>query len=146
MSDATSEQPTTTFWVLAALFLLWNLVGLMFYYMQVTMSPEVLAENFDEVQQAFLNDTPVWATSAYAIAVTAGVLAGALMLLRRSVAVTLFIVSFVAVLVQDFDAFVLRNGLDVWGQSGLYLPSFIVIVGIAEIWYTRLAKSKGWLA
>ena len=41
--------------------LFWNLVGLMFYYMQVTMTPEVMAENFNEAQQEWMNSEPVWA-------------------------------------------------------------------------------------
>ena len=57
----------------------------------------------------------------------------------------LFLVSFAAVIVQDFNAFVLSDWKSVWGNSALFLPSVVVIVCIVEIWYTRLAKGKGWL-
>lgn len=140
-----NDKPSTSYWVISAVFLVWNLIGLMFYYMQVTMSPEVMAESLTPEQVAFVNATPVWATSAYAIAVTAGVLAAAMLLLRRTVAVPLFIVSFVAVLVQDFDAFVMRNVLDLWGSGALLLPSIVIAVCVVEIWYSRSASNKGWL-
>ena len=145
MPDTLNEKPPMSFWLVGGLLLFWNLVGLLFYYMQVTMPPEVIAENFNEVQQAFLNNTPRWATSAYAIAVTTGVLASALLLLRRSVAFMLFIVSLAGVLVQDFEAFVLSDGLAVWGSSALVLPSVVLVIGIFAIIYSRSAQAKGWL-
>lgn len=145
MPDASSSKAPMSFWVVASLLLLWNLIGMMFYYMQVTMPPETIAANFNEAQRAFLSDTPRWATSAYAIAVTAGVLASALLLLRKGVAASLFVVSLAGVLVQDFEAFVLSDGLSVWGSSALYLPSLVLIIGIFAIGYSFAARKKGWL-
>lgn len=140
-----SEKPTTSFWIIAVAFLFWNLVGLILYYMQMTTSPEVMAESYSPEQVDFITSTPVWATSAYAIAVTAGVLGAAMLLLRRTVAVPLFIVSFVAVLVQDLDAFVLRGALQQFGGGALVLPSIVIVVCVVEIWYSRSAKGRGWL-
>ncbi len=145
MPDAPNYKPPMSFWVIGGVLLFWNLVGLLFYYMQVTMPPEVIAENFSDAQQAFLNNTPTWATSAYAIAVTSGVLASALLLLRRSVAFMLYVVSFVGVLVQDFEAFILSDGLAVWGSGALVLPSVVIIICVFAIVYSRNAKAKGWL-
>jgi len=146
MTDVLNDKPSTAFWVLGAVFLLWNLLGLFGYYTQVTMTPETMAANFTEAQQAWLAGEPVWATAAYATAVTAGIIAAALMLLRKALALPLFIVSFVAVIVQDFNAFVLSDWKAVWGNSALYLPSVVIIICIVEIWYTRAAKAKGWLS
>ena len=140
-----NTKPSTSFWIISVVFLFWNLVGLMFYYMQMTTSPEVMAESYTPEQVNFITSTPVWATSAYAIAVTAGVLGAAMLLLRRTVAVPLFIVSFVAVLVQDLDAFVLRGALQQFGGGALVLPSIVIVVCVVEIWYSRAAKGKDWL-
>ncbi|NNC58289.1 MAG: hypothetical protein HKO12_12075 [Woeseiaceae bacterium] len=145
MSDAINNKPPMSYWVIAAILLAWNLIGMMFYYMQVTMTPEVMAENFNEAQQAWMINEPIWATAAYGTAVTAGVVAAGLMLMRKALAVTLFIVSFVAVLVQDFNAFILSDWQGVWGNSALYLPTVVIVICVFEIWYTRSAKAKGWL-
>ncbi len=145
MSETTNAQPSMSYWIIAVVLLLWNLIGLMFYYMQVTMTPEVMAENFNEAQVAWLTSEPAWATAAYATAVTAGVVAAVLMLLRKGLALPFFILSLVAVLVQDFNAFILSDWQSVWGQSALYLPSVVLLICIFEIWYTRSCKSKGWL-
>jgi len=145
MSDALNGKPPTSFWVIAAVLLFWNLVGLMFYYMQVTMTPEVMAANFNEAQQEWMNSEPVWATAAYATAVTAGVIGALLLLLRKALAMPFFILSFIAVLVQDFNAFILSDWQSVWGNSALYLPSIVIVICIFEIWYSRSSKAKGWL-
>lgn len=146
MSETANNQPSVSYWIIAVALLFWNLIGLMFYYMQVTMTPEVIAENFNEAQVAWLMSEPVWATAAYATAVTAGVVAAVLMILRKGLALPFFILSFVAVLVQDFNAFILSDWKTVWGESALYLPSVVFVICIFEIWYTRRCKSKGWLS
>jgi len=146
MSDIPNSELPTSFWIIGGVFLLWNFFGLMIYYDQVTMSPEVLADNFNAAQQAFLENMPMWATSAYAIAVTAGVIASLLLLVRNRLALPVFIVSLAGVLVQDLNSFVLSDGLGVWGSSALYLPTLVILLCIIEIWYSRRAKAKGWLS
>jgi hypothetical protein len=145
MSEVIDGKPPTLFWVIAGILLLWNFTGLMFYYGQVTMTPEMLAENFSTAERAFMEQTPVWATAAYATAVTAGVIGAVLMLLRKALALPAFIVSFIGVLIQDFDAFILSDAIGVWGTSALTLPAVVIVVCIFEIWYTRTARAKAWL-
>lgn len=145
MSDAINGKPPILFWVIAVVLLLWNFTGLMMYYGQVTMTPEMMAETFSETQRAFMEQTPVWATAAYATAVTAGVIGALLMLLRKALALPLFIVSLAGVLLQNFDAFVLRDVISVWGSSAFTLPLVIVVICAFEIWYARVTSAKGWL-
>jgi hypothetical protein len=146
MSDIPNSELPTSFWIIGGVFLLWNFFGLMIYYDQVTMAPEVLADNFNAAQQAFLENMPMWATSAYAVAVTAGVIASLLLLVRNALALPVYIVSLAGVLVQDLHSFVLSDGLAIWGSSALYLPTLVILLCVAEIWYSRSAKAKGWLS
>lgn len=146
MSDTLNGKPPTSYWIIAGIFLLWNFLGLTIYYDQVTMTPEVIAENFSPAQQAFLQNMPIWATSAYGIAVTAGVIGAALLFARMALALPVFVVSLVGVLVQDLNSFVLNDGLGVWGRSALYLPTLVLLICIVEIWYSQSAKAKGWLS
>ncbi len=142
MSDALNGKPPTSYYVIAAVFLVWNLIGLMFYYMQVTMTPEVMAANFSAEQINFMISEPTWATAAYATAVNAGVIAALLLFFRKSVARPLFMLSFVAVLVQDFNAFILSDGVAVWGISGLYLPAVVIVICVWEIWYSSSVANR----
>lgn len=146
MSDTPNGKPPASYWIIAGIFLLWNFLGLTIYYDQVTMTPEVIAENFSPAQQTFLQNMPIWATSAYAIAVTAGVIGAALLFARMALALPVFVVSLVGVLVQDLNSFVLSDGLGVWGTSALYLPTLVLLICIVEIWYSQSAKAKGWLS
>lgn len=144
MSDLLDSRPTATFWIVGGAALVWNLLGLVFYYSHVTMTPEALA-GFTDAQQEFFNTTPMWATSAYAIAVNAGVLGSLFLLLRKSWAVALFALSLLGIVVQNLHAFVLANGLEVWGSSGIALPAIVIIIAVALLIYARGVKEKGWL-
>jgi len=144
MSDLLDSRPTTTFWIIGGAALVWNLIGLVFYYSHVTMTPEALA-GFTDAQQEFFNSTPMWATSAYAIAVNAGVLGSLFLLLRKSWAVPLFALSLLGILAQNVHAFLLADGLEVWGSSGIALPAIVIVIGVALLMYSRTTKDKGWL-
>ncbi len=146
MTETANSELPKSFWIIGGAFLLWNFFGLMIYYDQVTMTPEVISDNFTAEQQAFLQNIPAWATSAFAIAVTTGVIASLLLLVRNALALPIYIVSLVSVLLQDVYSFVLTDSLAVWGSNALYMPTFVVVVGIVEIWYSRSAKAKGWLS
>jgi len=144
MSEVINGKPPTSFWVYSGAALVWNLIGLVFYYGQVTMSAEAVQRLTTE-QQAFFASTPIWATSAYAVAVTAGVLGSLLLLFRKSWATSLFVLSLIGIIVQDVDAFVLSNALEVFGTNGLILPAIVLIIAVLLIGYSRGAKRKGWL-
>jgi hypothetical protein len=145
MSDLLDSRPTTTFWIIGGAALVWNLIGLVIYYQHVTMTPEQLA-SFSDAKQQFISSTPLWATSAYAIAVNAGVLGSLFLLLRKSWAVPLFALSLLGILVQNLHAFLLASGLAVWGTSGIVLPALVIVIGVALLMYSRATKDKGWLA
>ncbi len=145
MSDELNGKPPTSFWVVAATALVWNLIGVMTYYSQVTMTPEAL-EGFTPEQQAFFTSIPAWATAAYAIAVTAGVVGGLLLLLRKAWAVPAFAISLAGIVVQDLHAFVLADGIDVFGSGGVVIPAVVLVIGVLLLWYSRSAKNKGWIA
>ena len=142
MSDDANGQPPVSFWIISGVFLVWNAIGLMFYYGQVTMTPEFMAANFTAAQVSLMESTPVWATAAYATAVNAGVIASLLLLLRNSWAKTFYLVSFAGVLIQDFDAFILSDVIGAWGTSALYLPVMVIVICLAEIWYSRSVANR----
>jgi hypothetical protein len=141
MSDELNSKTPVSFYVTGGLFLVWNLIGLMFYYLQMTLSPEDLASMGPEMA-AFMEATPVWANSGYAIAVNAGVVASIALLMKKSWAKPLFVLSFVGVLVQDLDAFVLRDVASIYGSSAFYLPSVVIIICVVEIWYSRSIANR----
>lgn len=147
MADTLNNKPSTAYWIIAGVLLAWNLVGLMFYYQQSTLTPEVMMDAGLTAQQiAHITNTPAWAHAGYAIAVNAGVLGALLLLLRKAWAVPLFYISLAGALVQDLDAFVMRDAVQAWGTAAVALPLVVILICVFEIWYARSAKAKGWLS
>jgi hypothetical protein len=83
MPEETTTKVSTGFWIIASAMLVWNLIGLMFYYQQSILTPEAMANAGLTAQQiAHISNTPAWGHSGYAIAVNAGVLGSIFLLLR----------------------------------------------------------------
>jgi len=145
MSDIVfNDKPTATFWIVGAAALVWNLIGLVFYIGHVTITPEALAA-MPQAQQDFFTETPTWATAAFALGVNAGVLGSLFLLLRKAWAVPMFVLSLVALIAQDIDAFVLRDGFSVVGVNGIIIPSMVFVIAIALLFYARSVKEQRWL-
>ena len=146
MSDAASGKPPLSFWIIAGVALAWNLIGLFMYYSGVSATPEQLQAVYSPEQCAAIEATPVWVTSAFAIATTVGVIASVVLLLRKAAAFPLFVVSFVALLVQDLYLFLLSDSLAVFGSSLLVIQGCVFLGGVIWVWYSRLARNRGWIA
>lgn len=146
MSDMLLDKnPPLSFWIFSGAALVWNLLGLVMYISTVTMQPEALAKMSAE-HQAFYAGTPAWATAAFAIAVNAGVLGSLFLLLRKSWAVPMFVLSLVAVIAQNVDAFVLRDAYSLGGINSVIIPALVFVVAVLLVFYSRATKANGWLS
>ncbi len=141
-----SEKVPVSFWIIAGVALAWNLFGFLVYYLQVTASPEQLAQRYtNEAELAFMTGIPAWATGAQGLAVTAGVLGCLLLLLRMKAAKILFIASLAGILAQNAYGFILGNGLEAFGAGAVVLPIVVIVVAIALVIFSAKAVEKGWL-
>ena len=146
MNDELNGSTPMTHWLVAGAALIWNLFGFMVYLMTVRATPEQMAQQYNAAEIAFLDAVPAWATSANAIAVTAGVLACVLLLLRKSLALPLFVASLVALLVQDLYSFVLEDAVGVFGMVPAYIQGTVFVIAIALVFYARGAIKGGLLS
>jgi uncharacterized protein with PQ loop repeat len=144
MTDQPISKPTRWFWILGIAALIWNLFGVMAYIMQVTLSDEALAQ-LPADQRMLYETIPAWATAAFATAVFAGVLGCIALLLRKTWATPLFVLSLVGVLVQMFHAFFLTDSMAVNGPGSAAMPLLVIIIAAGLVWYSRLASARGWL-
>ncbi|MGA8204176.1 MAG: hypothetical protein WB812_06615 [Woeseiaceae bacterium] len=145
MTEFLDDRPPMSFWFVSGVALIWNLLGFYAYLDQVTASPEKLANAFSPEQIAILQSMPKWATSAFAIAVTTGVLGSLCLLFRKAWAVPLFVISLIAVLIEDVNSFVLNDMLAVFGRIPAIIQAAVLVIGIALILYSRYAKGRRWL-
>lgn len=143
-----NEQPKTSvpiwYLVIAAIALLWNIMGCMILLSEV-FAKEAMMESFSEVQKEWSRSIPVWIYIVFAISVGSGIAGSICLLMRKRMSVALFIVSFVAVLVQMAYTMLIAGGLQVMGPSGAVMPGFVVLLSIAWLSFSLFSKSKGWL-
>jgi hypothetical protein len=145
MSDVINGKPPTSFWIIAGVALVWNLIGIMLYYMQVSATPDALRAAYGEAGAAYLESIPTWATSAHAIAVTTGVLGCLFLLMRKAWAIPLFIISLASILAQDTYSFVLSDGAALFGMPAIVIAAIVLLVAIGLVAYSRGAKTKHWI-
>jgi len=141
---SSNNKPTTFFWIISVIALVWNAMGVFAYLGQAYMTDEALAL-LPEAEQNFYTNLPAWVTAAFAIAVFAGALGCLGLLLRKKWAGTLFILSLLGVLVQFVYNFFLQDFMPVEGTSMIW--SFVLIlIAILLIAFARKSAAKGWLS
>ena len=138
-----TQKPKAFFWIIGIAALIWNIMGVLEYLGQAYMTDEVL-KTLPEADQDWYNNVPAWVTAAFAIAVFAGIFACIGMLLRKAWSVKLFILSFIAVIVQQVYNFFIQDFVEVTGQK-MFMPITIVIVAGFLMWYSKGLKDKGML-
>ena len=141
---ATSSEPPRSFYIIGIAALIWNLIGVMTYVMQVTMNDAAMAA-LPEDQQAFIQNSPIWVTAAYAIAVNAGALGCILLLVRQSWAYLVLVVSFAGIVIQNLYGYVMGGAVGVYGAAGVGLSITVILIGAYLIAYSKGAMNKGWL-
>ena len=144
MTNSTNK-PTTGFWVISGVALIWNLMGVMAYLGQAYMSEEVIAA-LPEVERALYDNIPAWFTAAFAIAVFAGVLGCILLLLRKKMATQVLTLSLAGILVQMVYNFFISNSMEIYGPGALVMPIMVIIIGFYLVWFSKNATTKGWLS
>lgn len=144
MSASHSGTPPRGFWIVGVVALIWNLIGIMTYLMSVMITPETLTA-MTEAERTLYTDIPAWVTAAYAIAVFGGTAGCIALLMRKALAVPIFMVALIAVLAQMGHALFLTAMLEVRGNAAAVLPLLIIIIAIYLVLYSRAAKRKGLL-
>lgn len=127
-----------SFWTIAVILLLWNLMGDAAYLMQVTADLDELAKSDPITADAF-RAMPQWAWAAYAIAVWIGTAGAIALLMRRKFAWVLFAVSLIAVLVQFGWTFL---GYDLVAKKDATTAIFPLVIVAITLFSTVYARRK----
>lgn len=133
-------------WVVGGIALLWSSIGAMDYVMTQTKN-EAYMSGFTPEQLAFFYGIPAWVVAAWAIGVWGGVLGALLLLLRKRLAVWVFLASLIAMVVTTFHNYVLSNGMDVIGDAfSLGFTAVIFLFALGLFLYARAMHKRGVLA
>jgi len=133
----------TWFTVVAAVMLVWNLLGVMAYIAQVTMTPEAIAA-LPEAQRQLLETTPTWATAAFALAVNGGALGCLFLVLKKNLAAIFLQLSLAGVLVQMFHSFFMSKSFEVFDPGEMVMPVMVIVIAIYLVTLAAKAKARRW--
>ena len=139
------NKPTTSFWIIGIVALIWNLMGVFAYLQQAYMSAEDLAA-LPLDQQALYENVPAWVTAAFALAVFGGALGCILLLLRKKLATFVLIISFISILAQMSYNFFISKAMEVYGPGEMIMPAMVIIVGAFLVWYSKKMQTQGILS
>ncbi len=140
----TTTKPKAAYWIIAVIALIWNGMGVKAYLDQAFNSESFRAQ-FDTAQLAIIDNTPAWATAAFALAVFGGLLGSLTLLLRKKIANLLFTVSLLGIIVQMSYNFFISKSIEVYGPGGMIMPIMILVIGIFLFMYSKNVTTKGWL-
>lgn len=146
MSDVNVKKPGVLFWVLGAVFLIWNLFGCIIYYMDMTMSYDAYVKSYGEEMAQVREFYPTWSVAAYAIAVWGGLLAAILYLLKKKWAAPLFVISLICAIISFIWGFTNADYKAAAGGAFWVMPVIVVVLGIFEVWWSRKKSAQGILS
>ena len=144
MNENMDTQKTNTpiwFWGAGVIALLWNLIGLMAFVVQMTMTEETMAA-LSVAEQEIYKNMPAWVWVFFAVAVVCGVVGSALLLMRKKLAVPVLILSLIGVIGHHGYLFFLSNSVEVMGAAAIVMPALVVLISIALVPFAISFKNK----
>ena len=139
------NKPNTLFWVIGIIALIWNGMGVMAYIGQAYMTDEMKAV-LPEAERALYENVPAWVTAAFAIAVFGGTVACILLLMKKKMAKTVFLISLIAIITQMTYNLFMSKASEVYGPGGMIMPIMVIVIGVFLLLYSKKCIEKGWLS
>jgi len=144
MNEKTIASVHWSFWVIAILMLLWNVLGSMNFLWQLNADATALAA-FPDTHRAIIEGRPLWATAGFGIGVILGALGCVLLLLRNSAAYYLFVVSMLGIVMTMIHTVKIASVTIEFSPVEIFVMIILpALVAAFLIWYSKLVKSKGW--
>ena len=143
MSNEAVRGVHWSFWLISVFALLWNVGGAINYLMQTNLE---FVSSLPETHRAIIEGRPIWATGGFAIGVFGGAIGCLLLLLRKSIAFYVFIISLLGIIItmiHTIDVASSKIGFSI-GEIVVMILLPIIVAAIL-IWYTKLATSKSWV-
>lgn len=155
-TTASINKPPVWYWLVAVIAVFWNLLGVFVFTFMVLMVTGTVDIASDEAmagltesqrsQKMATNEvilsTPMWSNVAFAIAVGFGLAGSIALLMRRKVALPIFVFSLFGVLVQNSYNYLLSDAIE---KIGVGLSPLVIAVAIALVPFALFCSKKRWL-
>ncbi len=141
-----NTKPPRSYWIVAVLALVWMAFGVFAWVMDFITDESQLAE-LDEARKQLFAQRPQWIFALYALAIGTGFLGALALVLRKAIAVPLFLVSLIAVVVQFGYILGVMETVKLlgWAQAAAF-PLAIFAIGAFLLWYSVRAKKRQWIS
>ena len=140
MNDKAESGIHWSFWAITVVALIWNVLGGVNFFAQ--MDADTVA-TFPESHRAIIEGRPIWATAGFALGVFGGSFGCVLLLLRKSAALYVFILSLLGMIVT------MIHTIGVGSSKVSFSPVEIIVMIVMPllvaaflVWYSRLAENK----
>jgi len=144
MNDESATGVHWSFWVISVLTLVWNVLGGVNFFMQLDAD---IVSAMPETHRAIIIGRPIWATGGFAVIVFGGALGCLLMLLRKSAASYVFVVSLIGGIVTMIHTINIASSTIKFSVSEIVVMILMpLVVAMFLIWYSKQAESKGWIS
>ena len=140
-----TTKPNTAFWIIAVLALLWNLIGVYLWLYEYVLMTEEIRATLPPEQVEIMARAPSWSMYVYGLAVFSGLLASVLLLMRKNMAVGVFLLSLIAVLILQLYWMFGMDIIDKMSPQSLIMPLIVIALAIFEYFYSKGAARNGWL-
>ena len=146
MATAAETRAPTHLWIVGILSLLWNCYGGFDYIMTRTRNMDYLSQMGDpNAMLDWIDGFPIWAQFGWGLGVWAALIGSILLLMRNRYAVWAFALSLVGMALSFGYIFLIGSPMPGSEEAGMmkYFPLIIVVLGIAQFFYTRAMEKKG---
>lgn len=142
MAEASVKAPWHV-WLVGVFALLFNAIGVFDFVMNLWQGPAYLASaGMTPEQIAHYRGMPAWMMVVWAVGVFGAFGASVLLLLRRRLAMPVFVVSLVAFLISLLYTYVLTNGGAVMGRQMAITSAVIAVLLVLFAWYARAMAAR----
>ncbi len=144
-TETTQNKIPKWYWVIAIIFLLWNIMGVLSFFGHTFITEEALAK-LPEQERALYGEYSIWTIILFAIATFGGLIGSIGLIIKRKWAQTFFIISFVAIIPQMIHNVFYTESIEVYGTlQAVTMPILVVIIGAFLIWFSKYSITKNWL-
>ena len=124
--------------------LLWNLIGVINFFIQINLSEEAIAA-LPEPEQALMNSTPLWSLVAFALGVFGGTIGSLGLLMQKKWAFYPLLFSLVGVVAQMTYWLFFTQAVDVYGSETYTMPVLVILVAFFLLRLAKKGIKEGYL-
>jgi len=137
-----SPQPIAGWYMVGAIAsMLFMIAACAMYGLHVATNPQSLPID----QRTVFEAEPLWVTSAFGLAAISGLVASAMLVLRRKLAQPLMLISLIAIIAWVAGLLLVPGLRDVITTNDIAVAIVVAAIDWTIFWFARHSNQRGWL-